>query len=104
MAAVADLRLQAVVIGDAEVHQHVDLAHAAVHRQDGTGGIGRGHGPHLPGRGAIEGRRGVQIDACGRGSSSAGARSRPPTNKPFTISRSAPIDTTWLRGFTSLSG
>jgi hypothetical protein len=36
VAAVADLRLQAVVVGDAEVGQHADLAHAAVHGQDGT--------------------------------------------------------------------
>ena len=64
VAAIADLRLQSVVIGDAEIHQHVDLAHAAVDRQDRTSGIGRGHGSDLSGRGAIERRRSVQIDGA----------------------------------------
>src|SRR5206468_1552029 len=47
VAAVADLRLQSVVIGLAEVHQHVDLAHAAVDGEDGTGGIRGGDASRL---------------------------------------------------------
>src|SRR5262249_24877048 len=43
IAAKADLGLQAVVIGDAEVRQHVDLAHLAICRQDWTGGVGTRH-------------------------------------------------------------
>ena len=62
VAAIADLRLQPVVVGDAEIHQHVDLAHAAVDRQDRPRRVGRGDGAGLPGRGAIERRRRVQID------------------------------------------
>src|SRR6185369_13291924 len=38
--AITQLRLQSVVIGDAEIHQHVYLAHAAIDRQDWTREIG----------------------------------------------------------------
>ena len=39
--------LQAVIVGDAEVDQHVHRAHAAVHRQDRTRRVGCGDGPGL---------------------------------------------------------
>src|SRR2546423_5219907 len=43
VASVAELSLQPVVIGDAEVHYHVDLAHASVRREDWTSEIGSSH-------------------------------------------------------------
>src|SRR5437868_10281749 len=41
---VAKIRLQPVIVGDAEIHQHVDLAHTSIDRKDWPGGICRGHG------------------------------------------------------------
>ena len=65
VAAVAELGLQTVVVGDAEVGQHVDLTHAAVHRQNRTREVGRGYRPHLADGGAIEHRRRIEIDRPG---------------------------------------
>src|SRR5215212_9726054 len=56
IAAIADLRLQSVIIPDAEVHYRVDLAYAARFRQDWTGEIGGGHGSDLSRRRAIKHR------------------------------------------------
>src|SRR6185503_15833360 len=61
---VADLRLQSVVIADAEIHYRVDLTYAARNRQDWTCGICCGHGSNLSGRSAIEHRGGIQINSA----------------------------------------
>src|SRR5205823_12698892 len=47
LAAIADLHLQAVVVGDADVHQHVHRSHAAVHRHDRQRGVGGRDTPQL---------------------------------------------------------
>ncbi len=61
VAAIAELSLQSVVVGNAEILQHVDLADAAVHGQDGPSEIGGRDGSDLSGRRAEEGGGRVEI-------------------------------------------
>ena len=83
---------------------HVDVAHAAVDRQDRPRRVRPRHRPDLAGRGAIERPSARSDRRCERDPPSAGGRSRRRRTSPCTISRSAPIDVTWLRGLHELVG
>src|SRR5215510_699043 len=64
VASITELSLQSVIIGDAEIHDHVHLTNSAVDRQDWSRIVSRGDGSTLALRGARKRRWSVQIDGA----------------------------------------